>query len=83
MKKKLHNLLQKNRQRRLNVHVFGDAMVDEYYQVKVNRISPEFPMPIMWSPTDTPVRRPGGAANVAYQFKNFNAAVTLHCLPDK
>ena len=57
-------------------------MIDEYYQVKVKRISPEFPMPIMWSPTDDPVRRPGGAANVAYQFKNFNAGVPLHCLPD-
>ena len=82
-KKSLQNFLQKNRQRRLNIHVLGDAMIDEYYQVKVNRISPEFPMPIMLSSTDEPVRRPGGAANVAYQFKNFNAVVTLHCLPDK
>ncbi len=82
MQKILQKFLQKNRQRRLNVHVLGDAMVDEYYEVKVNRISPEFPMPIMWSPTDDPVRRPGGAANVAYQFKNFNAVVLLYCLPD-
>lgn len=79
----LQKFLQKNRQRRLNIHVLGDAMIDEYYEVKVNRISPEFPMPIMWSPKDNPSRRPGGAANVAYQFKNFNADVTLHCFPDK
>ena len=78
----LQQFLQKNRQNRLNIHVLGDAMVDEYYEVKVNRISPEFPMPIMWSPHSKPQRKPGGAANVAYQFKNFNANVTLHCLPD-
>ena len=79
----LQKFLQKNRQHRLNIHVLGDAMIDEYYEVKVNRISPEFPMPIMWSPRDEPRRRPGGAANVAYQFKNFNATATLHCFPDK
>jgi D-beta-D-heptose 7-phosphate kinase/D-beta-D-heptose 1-phosphate adenosyltransferase len=57
-------------------------MVDEYYDVKVNRISPEFPMPIMTSTHDKPVSRPGGVANVAYQFRHFNVAPTLVCFPD-
>ena len=83
MKKKLQSFLQKNRHRRLNIHVLGDAMVDEYYEVKVNRISPEFPMPIMLSSEDKPIKRPGGAANVAYQFKHFNASVSLFCFPDE
>jgi len=83
LKKKLQSFLQKNRQRRLDIHVLGDAMVDEYYEVKVNRISPEFPMPIMLSSEDKPIKRPGGAANVAYQFKHFNASVSLFCFPDE
>lgn len=82
MSQVIKEFLKKNREERLNIHVLGDALVDEYYKVKVNRISPEFPMPIMWSLTDDPQRKPGGAANVAYQFKNFNVDVTLDCLPD-
>jgi len=62
--------------------VLGDAMIDEYYEVKVNRISPEFPMPIMWSPHSQRVRKPGGAANVAYQFKHFNVDPLLFCFYD-
>lgn len=58
-------------------------MVDEYHAVTVNRISPEFPMPIMHSERDRPVKRPGGAANVAYQFKHFNVGVTFHCFMDR
>lgn len=75
--------LQRNRKKRLNIHCVGDAMVDEYYDVKVNRISPEFPMPIMWSQDNKSTKRPGGVANVAYQLRHFNVGVTLMCLPDK
>jgi D-beta-D-heptose 7-phosphate kinase/D-beta-D-heptose 1-phosphate adenosyltransferase len=57
-------------------------MVDEYLSVKVNRISPEFPMPIMWSSQAVPTKRPGGAANVAYQFKHFNVDTQLFCFWD-
>ena len=57
-------------------------MVDEYFSVKVNRISPEFPMPIMWSSKAAPTKRPGGAANVAYQFKHFNVDTSLFCFWD-
>lgn len=58
-------------------------MVDEYFKVKVNRISPEFPMPIMSSTRAVPTCRPGGAANVAYQFRHFNVDPTLFCFWDK
>lgn len=78
----LKEFLEKNRQRQLKIHCVGDAMIDEYYDVKVNRISPEFPMPIMWSSNDWPIRRPGGAANVAYQFRHFNVEPLLVCWCD-
>lgn len=78
----LTRFLRENRKRKLKIHCLGDVMVDEYYSVSVNRISPEFPMPIMFSPDNKCVSRPGGVANVASQFKHFNADVTLHCVPD-
>lgn len=61
-----------NRKKHLTIHCLGDAMVDEYFDVEVNRISPEFPMPIMSSVSSDPIRRPGGVANVAYQLRHFN-----------
>lgn len=79
----IKEFLNRNRNKKLNIHCVGDAMVDEYYKVKVNRISPEFPMPIMTMLDDTPVSKPGGIANVAYQFKHFNVTHTLMCFPDK
>ena len=79
----IQSFLEKNRKKRLNIHCVGDAMVDEYFKVKVNRISPEFPMPIMSSVDDKAEKRPGGVANVANQFRHFNVAKTLICFPDK
>lgn len=79
----LNEFLKRNRERRLKIHCVGDAMIDEYFEVKVNRISPEFPMPIMASSNNWAVRRPGGAANVAYQFKNFNVESLLICWCDE
>jgi D-beta-D-heptose 7-phosphate kinase/D-beta-D-heptose 1-phosphate adenosyltransferase len=60
------------------VAVYGDLMLDLYESVKVNRLSPEFPIPVL----DTrggrnAVVRPGGAGNVCEQFKHFNAKVKL------
>jgi len=78
----LTKFLRKNRQHQLTVHCIGDAMVDEYFSVRVNRISPEFPMPIMRSAKAAPTKRPGGAANVAYQFKHFNVESQLFCFWD-
>jgi D-beta-D-heptose 7-phosphate kinase/D-beta-D-heptose 1-phosphate adenosyltransferase len=60
-----------------NICVIGDSMLDQYYDVSVKKISPEFPIPVMASHEDSPKELPGGAANVAYQFRNFNVNVDL------
>ncbi len=76
--------LQKNLEKRLRIAIIGDCMLDEYYQVKIERISPEGPFPIALSQSVIPhMVRPGGAGNVAYQFKNFNADVYLFGFLDK
>lgn len=54
-----------------SICVFGDAMVDEYYSVKIKGVSPEFPIPAMHSLDSIPRVCPGGAANVANQFLYF------------
>lgn len=72
-----------NKNSHVRVGVIGDAMVDEYYQVSVKRLSPEFPIPVMLSGSEAATAaKPGGAANVAYQFKHFNASVYLCSLVD-
>jgi D-beta-D-heptose 7-phosphate kinase / D-beta-D-heptose 1-phosphate adenosyltransferase len=74
--------LKRARSKRLNIHCVGDAIVDEYYDVKIQRISQEFPIPIMWSAHGNAVSKPGGCANVAYQFKHFDVESTLICFYD-
>jgi D-beta-D-heptose 7-phosphate kinase/D-beta-D-heptose 1-phosphate adenosyltransferase len=62
----------------LKINIIGDVLIDEYYQVDVDRISPEFPIPVHRSFDDKPNKIfCGGAANVAAQFKNFNVDVNL------
>lgn len=78
----MHDFLSKIRKRKLKIHCVGDAMIDEYYKGHVNRISPEFPMSVMTSDDDKPIRRPGGAANVAHQFRHFNADAWLVAYTD-
>lgn len=69
----LHELLDKLNEEKLKVVVVGDAMLDEYFQVEANRVSPEFPIPVMLSDDANPTYSyPGGAANVALQLRNFN-----------
>jgi len=74
--------IQNDSEKLMNVAIVGDAMIDQYYEVEVNRISPEFPIPIMKSESDSPKELPGGAANVAYQFRNFNFNASLYALLD-
>jgi D-beta-D-heptose 7-phosphate kinase/D-beta-D-heptose 1-phosphate adenosyltransferase len=70
--------LKRDALKRLGVAIFGDCMVDEYYYTEVNRISPEFPIPVMRSvKEDMRYALPGGAANVAYQFRHFNVDAHL------
>jgi bifunctional ADP-heptose synthase (sugar kinase/adenylyltransferase) len=50
------------------VGVVGDSIVDEYFNVKITRISPEFPTQIMHSNTNIPAAKvPGVAANGAWE----------------
>jgi len=64
-----------------SIHCVGDAMIDEYYDVKISRISPEYPIPVMLC-NNKFISKPGGVANVALQFKYLNAKVKLITFPD-
>ena len=59
----------------LRILVVGDLMVDAYLLGRVDRISPEGPVPILRASQRE--RRPGGAANVALNLKALGAAVTV------
>ncbi|MGY6561115.1 MAG: bifunctional heptose 7-phosphate kinase/heptose 1-phosphate adenyltransferase [Luteibaculaceae bacterium] len=60
-----------NQFNQLNVLVIGDVMIDAYLWGKVNRISPEAPVPVV-SVTDRE-HRLGGAANVALNLLALGA----------
>lgn len=63
-----------------NISILGDALIDEYYSVVCDRISPEFPIPIYKSSNNDPtIVVPGGASNVAFQLKNYNVNSILFC----
>lgn len=69
--------------KRKNIAVIGDSMLDEYYYVTANRISPEFPIPVSKTNKEEPdITRPGGAANVCYQLKNFDVGCNLYSIVD-
>jgi D-beta-D-heptose 7-phosphate kinase/D-beta-D-heptose 1-phosphate adenosyltransferase len=55
--------------------VVGDLMLDEYLRGRVERISPEAPVPVVT--VTGRERRPGGAANVAHQLARLGARVRL------
>ena len=57
------------------VLVLGDVMIDAYLQGKVNRISPEAPVPIV--DIDERFYRLGGAANVALNLQSLSATPIL------
>ncbi|MCB9360166.1 MAG: D-glycero-beta-D-manno-heptose-7-phosphate kinase [Flavobacteriales bacterium] len=56
---------------KLNVLVIGDVMIDAYYFGKVDRISPEAPVPIV--SVQNKDNRLGGAANVALNIQALGA----------
>jgi rfaE bifunctional protein kinase chain/domain len=60
---------------RLNIMVIGDVMVDSYLWGKVERISPEAPIPIV--ALKRREHRMGGAANVAMNIKAMGAKPVL------
>lgn len=55
----------------MNVLIIGDAMIDAYVYGKVNRMSPEAPVPVV--DVDNRENRLGGAANVARNIKSLGA----------
>lgn len=59
----------------LNVLVIGDVMIDSYWSGKVERISPEAPVPVVHLQTQE--SRLGGAANVALNLKALGATPYL------
>ncbi len=61
--------------RHLNIMVIGDVMVDAYLFGKVERISPEAPVPVV--SVEKRVNRLGGAANVALNLKALGATPIL------
>lgn len=80
----MNELLQRQFDRRPKISVVGDSMLDEYYEVSADRLSPEFPIPVMLSPDGKPFKVAlGGAANVCAQFKNFNFDVNLFSLTNE
>ncbi|HSY62551.1 MAG TPA: bifunctional ADP-heptose synthase [Cytophaga sp.] len=61
--------------RTFNVLIIGDVMIDSYLWGKVERISPEAPVPILQ--VEKREIRPGGAANVALNVKSLGATPLL------
>ena len=65
------------------ISVVGDCIIDEYHYVNAEKVSPEFPIPILQSETDVPTHiRPGGSANVCCQFLHFNKKINYFSLLD-
>ena len=59
----------------LNVMVIGDVMVDSYIWGKVERISPEAPVPIV--EVEKRENRMGGAANVGLNIESLGATAYM------
>jgi D-beta-D-heptose 7-phosphate kinase/D-beta-D-heptose 1-phosphate adenosyltransferase len=77
----MNELLNRQFDYRPKIAVVGDAILDEYYNVDASRVSPEFPIPILHSHDGKPYRISlGGAANVCFQFSNFNFDINLFAL---
>ncbi len=60
---------------RRKILVLGDVMIDAYLEGKVNRMSPEAPVPIVSFTSEE--QRLGGAANVALNLLSLGASVTI------
>ena len=60
---------------RSSVAVVGDLMLDRYYWGRVDRISPEAPVPVVG--VEKTGVRPGGAANVAWNLVSLGCGARL------
>jgi rfaE bifunctional protein kinase chain/domain len=65
----------------LKLMVIGDVMVDAYIFGKIDRISPEAPVPVVT--VEKRLNRPGGAANVALNLKSLGAEPVLCAVTGK
>ncbi len=63
---------------KLNIVIIGDVMIDRYLEGKVNRISPEAPVPVVHLQQEE--NRLGGAANVARNIVAMGATPYLFCV---
>ena len=70
----IHEILENFK--KLNVLIVGDVMIDRYLHGKVNRISPEAPVPVV--ELQKQEDRLGGAANVALNIKALGATPYLY-----
>jgi D-glycero-beta-D-manno-heptose-7-phosphate kinase len=61
--------------KKIKVVVVGDVMLDTYWWGKVERISPEAPVPVV--ALSSKDNRLGGAANVALNIKALNADIAM------
>ena len=64
-----------NRFNGMNIMIIGDVMIDSYLWGRVERISPEAPIPIVY--VTKRENRPGGAANVALNVQALGARPIL------
>ncbi|MCX8083410.1 MAG: D-glycero-beta-D-manno-heptose-7-phosphate kinase [Calditerrivibrio sp.] len=72
-KNKIFNLLDKLHE--VKLLVIGDVMLDIFIYGKVNRISPEAPVPVVNITHEK--KMPGGAANVALNLKELGVNTTI------
>ena len=79
----IEKFIARNNKRKPKIAVVGDCFIDEYYYVDANRVSPEFPVPVLLSKSDVPnVVVPAGSGNVCMQFKYWNIDLQLFSLLD-
>ncbi len=64
-----------SRFRKKNILVVGDLILDHHIFGKVERISPEAPVPVVWAKRQNFIC--GGAANVGLNLKSLGAGVSL------
>ena len=72
-KKKLKAII--SRFKAKSILVVGDLILDHHIFGKVDRVSPEAPVPVVWANEETFVC--GGAANVGLNIKSLGAKVSL------
>ncbi len=72
-KHRLHSII--SRFKNKNILVVGDLVLDHYIFGKVDRISPEAPVPVVWANRENFVC--GGAANVGLNLVALGAKVSL------